>query len=140
MQSITAPKIRLLFIVLPSWDMPVLTGVISKELERYVSHYRVVRTREEYFGMAAEERYGFEVLAVWGLPGFAKSLVEDQVENSKCFKYMHSLSVGCDEYCSVQKFRESSIPLTNARGAFSDVLAEYVLTGMLYFSKHIESF
>ena len=53
---------------------------------------------------------------------------------------MHSLSVGCDEYCSVQKFRESSIPLTNAKGAFSDILAEYVLAGMLYHAKHIPSF
>lgn len=53
---------------------------------------------------------------------------------------MHSLSVGCDEYCSVKNFRESSIPLTNARGAFSDVLAEYVLCGILFHAKHIELF
>lgn len=90
--------------------------------------------------MSDSERYSFDVLAVWGLPGFAKALVEDQINNSKQFKYMHSLSVGCDEYCSVKAFRESEIPLTNARGAFSDVLAEYVLAGILYHAKHVELF
>jgi phosphoglycerate dehydrogenase-like enzyme len=30
--------------------------------------------------------------------------------------------------------------LTNARGAFSDVLAEYVLMGILYHAKHVEDF
>ena len=53
---------------------------------------------------------------------------------------MHSLSVGVDEVCGVQTFRESKIPLTNARGAFSDILAEFVLLGMLYHAKHVELF
>lgn len=30
--------------------------------------------------------------------------------------------------------------MTNARGAFSDVLAEYVLMGILYHAKHVEDF
>lgn len=30
--------------------------------------------------------------------------------------------------------------MTNARGAFSDVLAEYILAGILYHAKHIEDF
>lgn len=62
------------------------------------------------------------------------------MQNSKAFKYMHSLSVGVDEVCSIPAFRNSSIPLTNARGAFSDVLAEYILLGMLYHAKHVEYF
>ena len=90
--------------------------------------------------MAPADRYSYDVLAVWGLPGFSKELVADQMDNSKTFKWLHSLSVGCDEYCSVKSFRESSIPLTNARGAFSDVLAEYILAGILYHAKHVEDF
>ena len=68
-------KVRLLFIVLPSWNMPVLTGVIKKELESYTSYYHIIKTRDDYFVMPASERYSFDVLAVWGLPGFAKALV-----------------------------------------------------------------
>jgi phosphoglycerate dehydrogenase-like enzyme len=103
-----------------------------------VSHYAVVQTREDYFNL--QDRYTYEVIACWGLPGLAKELIADQMKHSKAFKYMHSLSVGVDEVCSIPEFRNSDIPLTNARGAFSDVLAEYILLGMLYFSKHVEYF
>jgi len=120
--------------------MPTLTGVVKKELIDNTSYYQIVTSKDAYFAMPAAERYSFDVLAVWGLPGFAKALVADQQDNSKQFKWLHSLSVGCDEYCSVQSFRESAIPLTNARGAFSDVLAEYVLLGILYHAKHVRSF
>ena len=105
MQS-TISQVRLLFIVLPSWNMPELMKVIAKELNLYTSYVKIVKSRDEYFAMAPKERYSFEVLAVWGLPGFAKALIEDQTENNKNWKYMHSLSVGCDEYCSVKAFRE----------------------------------
>jgi phosphoglycerate dehydrogenase-like enzyme len=47
------------------------------------------------------------------------------------------LSVGCDEYITIDAFRDSNLPLTNARGAFSDVLAEYILCGILHFAKNV---
>jgi len=130
----------LMFIVLPSWDMPTLTGKIMDSLDKHCSKWIVVKSRDDYFNLSASERYSFDVLAVWGRPGFSKELVADQMDNSKQFKWLHSLSVGCDEYCSVKSFRESSIPLTNARGAFSSVLAEYVTLGILYHAKHVEDF
>ena len=99
-----------------------------------------MQSRDAYFKLPEKQRYSYDVIAPWGLPGFAKELIEDQTHNNKNFKWLHSLSVGCDEYCSVKAFRESSIPCTNARGAFSDVLAEYVLLGMLYHAKHVEAF
>ena len=120
--------------------MTHLTGRIKNTLEKNTTSYKIVKSREEYFSLAESERYSFDVLAVWGLPGFAKDLVVDQMENRKQLKWLHSLSVGVDEYCSVQKFRESDVSLTNARGAFSYVLAEYVTMGILYFAKKVESF
>lgn len=68
---------RLLFIVLPSWNMDDLTKVIGKELDLYTTYVKIVKTKEEYFAISTDERYNFEVLAVWGLPGFAKALIED---------------------------------------------------------------
>ena len=133
-------QIRLMFIVLPSWDMDLLTGKIMSSLTEHCPDYRIVKSRDDYFKMDKAERYSYDVLAVWGLPGFSKELVADQMNNSKAFKWLHSLSVGCDEYCSVQSFRESKIPLTNARGAFSAVLAEYVTMGILYHAKHVQDF
>ena len=136
----TKPKVNLLFIVLPSWDMPKLLAAVKPQLDNYAERYTVVKSRDEYFKIPTVERYSFDVIAPWGLPGFAKELIEDQMNNRKALKWLHSLSVGCDEYCSVQSFRESDIPCTNARGAFSDVLAEYVLLGILYHAKKVESF
>lgn len=129
-----------MFIVLPSWDMPKLTGSIMDTLKKCTSYFKIVQSRDDYMKITSSEKYSFDVLAVWGLPGFSKELVADQMANSQSFKWLHSLSVGCDEYCSVQSFRESAIPCTNARGAFSSVLAEYVLLGMLYHAKKVESF
>jgi phosphoglycerate dehydrogenase-like enzyme len=129
-----------MFIVLPSWDMPKLTGSIMTTLKKCTSYFKIVQSRDDYMKIQSSEKYSFDVLAVWGLPGFSKELVADQMANSRSFKWLHSLSVGCDEYCSVQSFRESAIPCTNARGAFSAVLAEYVLLGMLYHAKKVESF
>jgi len=127
-----------MFIVLPSWNMPHLTGKIEKSLTTYTTSITIVKSRDEYF--ACQDRHTYTVIAVWGLPGFSKEVINDQMENNKVLKYIHSLSVGVDEHCSIKKFRESSIPLTNARGAFSHVLGEYVLFGILYFAKKASFF
>ena len=131
-------KVKLMFIVLPSWDMNHLTSVIKPALDKYTSEYFVVKSKEEYY--ACKDRHTYTTIAVWGLPGFSKEVINDQMENNKVLKWVHSLSVGVDEHCSIKKFRESPMPLTNARGAFSHVLGEYVLFGMLYFAKYCELF
>jgi phosphoglycerate dehydrogenase-like enzyme len=53
---------------------------------------------------------------------------------------VHSLSAGIDGYVAVQEFRESPIPLTNAKGAFSTILGEFIALGVLYHTKHLERF
>jgi phosphoglycerate dehydrogenase-like enzyme len=130
--------VSLLFIVLPSWDMPHLTHRIKPLIDQHTSKVAIVKSKEEYF--ALQDRYTYEVIACWGLPGLAKELISDQMAHSKAFKYMHSLSAGVDEVCAIKEFRDSKIPLTNARGAFADILSEYVLLGMLYFAKHVAFF
>lgn len=131
-------KEKLMFIVLPSWDMPHLTGLISNSLNAHTSSICVIKSRDEYFACA--DRHTYTVIAVWGLPGFSKEVINDQMENNKVLKWVHSLSVGVDEHCSIKKFRESPMPLTNARGAFSHVLGEYILFGILYFAKKAQFF
>ena len=55
-------------------------------------------------------------------------------------KWVHSLSAGIDGYVAVQEFRDSEIPLTNAKGAFSTILGEFIALGVLYHTKHLERF
>jgi hypothetical protein len=68
-------KVRLLFIVLPSWDMPHLTSFIKDSLKNHTSHYDVAKSRDDYWALT--DRYNYEVIACWGLPGLCKELVED---------------------------------------------------------------
>lgn len=116
----------------------MLTKRIKPSLDKNCSKISIVKSKEDYY--ALEDRYTYEVVTCWGLPGLCKELIADQMANSKAFKYMHSLSVGVDEVCAIKEFIDSPIPLTNARGAFAEILAEYVLLGMLYFGKHVEFF
>jgi phosphoglycerate dehydrogenase-like enzyme len=51
-------------------------------------------------------------------------------------KWVHSLSAGVEKVL-IPAFRESPVPLTNARGVFKRSLAEFALLGMLYFSKRV---
>ena len=53
---------------------------------------------------------------------------------------MHSISAGIDGYISKERFRNSDIPLSNAKGAYSDVLGEFIALGVLYHTKHVERF
>ena len=73
-------KVKLMFIVLPSWDMPHLTGRIKNTLDSYTSEYSVVKSKEEYY--ACKDRHTYTVIAVWGLPGFSKEVINDQMENN----------------------------------------------------------
>jgi len=55
-------------------------------------------------------------------------------------KWVHSINNGADGYLAKKSFKESEIPLTNAKGAYSDVLGEFVALGVLYHTKHVERF
>jgi len=51
------------------------------------------------------------------------------------------LSSGVDAMCGVEEFVNAEhIPLTNAKGAFSHVLGEFIALGTLYFAKKVETF
>lgn len=67
-------------------------------------------------------------------------MLKDQTINSKQLKWVHSLSAGIDGYVAVEEFKNSAIPLTNAKGAFSTILGEFVALGVLYHTKHVHRF
>jgi len=51
-------------------------------------------------------------------------------------KWVHSLSAGVEKLM-FPAFANSAVPLTNARGVFKRSLAEFVVLGMLYFTKRV---
>ena len=55
-------------------------------------------------------------------------------------KWAHTLSSGIDGFVAVEEFKNSAIPLTNAKSAFSTILGEFIALGVLYHTKHLERF
>ncbi len=66
--------------------------------------------------------------------------MKEQVTINKNLKWVHTLSAGIDGFVAVQEFKNSPIPLTNAKGAFSSILGEFIALGVLYHTKHLERF
>ena len=67
-------------------------------------------------------------------------VLADQMTIQKRLKWVHSLSAGIDAIVGNKDFQASPIPLTNAKGAYSEILGEFVALGVLYHTKHLESF
>lgn len=55
---------------------------------------------------------------------------------AKKVRWIHSLWAGVEDFL-FPEFVESPVPLTNARGVYKRSLAEFVMTGVLYFAKDI---
>ena len=70
----------------------------------------------------------------------AAPILKDQVTNNVNLKWVHTLSSGIDGFVAVEEFKNSPIPLTNAKSAFSTILGEFVALGVLYHTKHLERF
>ena len=49
-------------------------------------------------------------------------------------RWIHSRSAGLDELL-FPELVESAVPLTNARGVFSEILGEFVIAAVLFFAK-----
>lgn len=55
---------------------------------------------------------------------------------AKKARWVHSLWAGVEDFL-FPEFADSPVPLTNARGIYKRSLAEFVMTGILYFAKDI---
>jgi phosphoglycerate dehydrogenase-like enzyme len=71
---------------------------------------------------------------------FMTSLLNDQAINNTSLRWVHSLSAGIDELTTAIEFANSTIPLTNGKGASSGGLAEFIALGMLFHSKKVPYF
>ena len=119
-----------------------ITNNLSQMRVEMTDPYDIVTTIEEYEGL--DDKYKFDalvVLNVSGSPDFLRHILNDQTNNSKKVKWVHSLAVGLDAYSTATDFINAEhIPLTNAKGAYSSVLGEFIALGMLYHAKKVESF
>jgi phosphoglycerate dehydrogenase-like enzyme len=62
-------------------------------------------------------------------------VVESLMPSMPKLKWIHTRSNGVDSLLKSEVVRDSSIPVTNSRGAYSRSLAEYTISACLYFAK-----
>jgi phosphoglycerate dehydrogenase-like enzyme len=129
---------KLLFAVIPSCGVEGLIARMRTPLPANVSH-DIVRSTEQYEALA--DKYSYDALVVlYGGP-FVQNILNDQANNSKKCKWVHSMSAGLDAYCAAADFvKADHIPITNVKGAFSHVLGEFIALGILYHTKKVENF
>ena len=94
---------------------------------------------DEYAALAEEDKK-VDALVVQLGTTCAGPVIKAQMASNPGLKWVHSLSAGIDGYVAVEEFRDSEIPLTNAKGAFSTILGEFIGLGVLYHTKHLERF
>ncbi len=68
--------------------------------------------------------------------GFHGALFRDVFPLASKAQWIHNMSTGVEDVLSPEVVA-SRIPLTNGRGVFSDVLAEFVAAAVLYFAKDL---
>ena len=115
-----------------------LVNRVPERVAAHVSHYDFVKDESEY--NALENKHSYDINVVMLGTTISGPVLKDQSIHSKQLKWVHSLSAGIDGYVAVPEFRDSEIPLTNAKGAFSTILGEFVALGVLYHTKHLERF
>ena len=68
--------------------------------------------------------------------GGPASVVQAAIVAAVKLQWLHSLSAGVDHLMAT-RLRASTIPVTNAKGAYSQSLGEYCIAAMLYFAKDL---
>jgi phosphoglycerate dehydrogenase-like enzyme len=101
---------------------------------------QTVTSSEEYKAISESDRYDFAVIVTCMAPPLTQEILNDQVPKNQQLKFVQALSAGIDYFKECTAFKESDIPLLNVKGAFSEVLGEFIALGMLYHTKKLESF
>ena len=117
-----------------------LLDQIPEALEKHVQKYTFVQDVAEYEKMAEADRKAVDCIVVQLGTTCAGPVIKAQLAENANLKWVHSLSSGIDGYVAVEEFRDSDIPLTNAKGAFSTILGEFVALGVLFHTKHLHRF
>jgi phosphoglycerate dehydrogenase-like enzyme len=105
------------------------TDPLLAMLEKLPDDTRIaVGDRVEAFAQAAPEA---DVILNWT---GSRELLQQVWRMAPCVRWVHSRSAGLDELL-FPELAESPVPLTNARGVFSEILGEFAMGAVLFFAK-----
>ena len=112
-------------------------------MDAHVHWYKVIETIEDYEKLSAEEKQVDCIVAMGGKENCVHALLAAQLKENPKLRFVHSLAAGIEYLVKgddAAVFRESETVLTNAKGAFSVSLGEFISLGVLYHAKHLERF
>jgi len=101
---------------------------------------RIVRDFGEFLALSEEDKASFDTFVSYRLPETTQILDYILERNPNQLKWVHSCIAGVEIFLNSKAFKESPIPLTNARTAFSKILGEFVIMAMIYFTKNMQIF
>ena len=108
---------------------PMVEGLIKKlEIDKQVD-YKIITPDTKNL-----TPFGDQKVDMLGLFWAPRPQVEAILDSNPSIKWIHSLLAGVDGIMG-EKIKSFPAPQTNARGAFSDSLGEFVSFGMLWHSK-----
>jgi len=119
-----------------------LLSTIQEDIDKYINEYDIISSMAQYDLLSKEKKESYDVILCHGIGENPACLViaDQEVVNPK-LKWIQALTAGIDGYLtSSQSFVNSDITLTNVKGAFSQILAEFVALGVLYHTKHVGRF
>lgn len=124
-------KLNALFIIKnPQAPFEKGTEEIRAELEEFI-RFDKIYSLDDYHKLP--DKHAYDLITISPLSPFSSDILRDQMAHSTKLRWVHSLSVGIDIICKVEEFKNNdTILLTNAKGAFSEALAEHVVLGLLY--------
>ena len=107
----------------------------SNRIVKLFCDFRIVNTSDQ--SQLPSLVFDAEILVCHMLP---TDLVDKIIEMNPKIKWIHALSAGVDNYCKSKNLNHpgNKIVLTNAKGCFSQFLAEFGLFGILWHSKRAD--
>lgn len=138
-QPCAAKQIKVLFLVPPKGpkETQYLLSKIPESMGKYVSHSAFVSSWEEYQKL---DFVDFDAIFVQMAITCADKVLTHQCTYNKALKWVHSLHVGVDGYCTIPAFKDHAVPLTNGKGVFGPILGEFLALGVLFHTKRVRKF
>lgn len=120
------PKMKVLMVV-PSCHLETIEGVCQEAGLDEIAEYYGARPDHNFDGDASIPYGEIDCICVFMIPS---AVVDKLISKCTNAKWVHSLSAGVDTILGGELSKRSDIVLTNAKGAFSQSLAEFAMLGL----------
>jgi phosphoglycerate dehydrogenase-like enzyme len=128
-----AMKLPKVLVILPSSSHPI-AECLTQQAFGDVADYRVLPATHNFAEDASFPDPTIEAIACLGAAPTVDAMLAVHAPKAR---WVHSFSAGVDAILGPELKQRDDVQLTNAKGAFSESLAEFALFGIMYFAKRL---